>query len=151
LGTLREVIALLEFRISIETEAAALAAQRRSIENLTELRKAMDAFGKAISEGRDAVQADFLFHQEIARATQNKHFRELMQSLGTGAIPRGRLEEATPVEPERLAYLRRVHQEHESIFNAIAAQDVDSARAAMRTHLSNSRERLKKGEITVSE
>ena len=64
LGTLREVIALLEFRISIETEAAALAAQRRNNENLAELRKAMDAFGKAISEGRDAVQSDFLFHQE---------------------------------------------------------------------------------------
>jgi len=47
-----------------------------------------------------------------------------------------------------MAYLKRVHQEHESIFNAIAAQDADSARAAMRTHLSNSRERLKKGEST---
>jgi DNA-binding FadR family transcriptional regulator len=151
LGTLREVITLLEFRISIETEAAALAALRRDDENLKQMQRAMTDFSSAINEGRNAVQADYFFHQEIARATQNKHFRELMQSLGTGAIPRGRLEEATPVEPERLAYLRRVHQEHESIFNAIAAQDVDSARAAMRTHLSNSRERLKKGEITVSE
>jgi DNA-binding FadR family transcriptional regulator len=145
------VITLLEFRISIETEAAALAALRRNAENLQQMQWAMADFSSAINEGRNAVQADFLFHQEIARSTQNKHFRELMQSLGTGAIPRGRLEESTPVEPERLAYLRRVHQEHESIYNAIAAQDVDSARAAMRTHLSNSRERLKKGEITVSE
>jgi DNA-binding FadR family transcriptional regulator len=44
-----------------------------------------------------------------------------------------------------LAYLRRVHQEHENILNAIAAQDAESARAAMRTHLSNSRDRHKKG------
>ena len=146
LGTLREVIALLEFRISIETEAAALAAQRRNTENLAELRKAMDSFGHAINEGRDAVQADFLFHQEIARATQNKHFQELMHSLGTGAIPRGRLENPLPVTPERLAYLRRVHEEHESILNAISAQDPEAARAAMRTHLSNSRDRLKKSE-----
>jgi DNA-binding FadR family transcriptional regulator len=73
-----------------------------------------------------------------------------MQSLGTEAIPRGRLENAMPVEPTRIAYLRRVHQEHESIFYAISAQDIDSARAAMRTHLSNSRERLKKGDSTVA-
>jgi DNA-binding FadR family transcriptional regulator len=149
LGTLREVIALLEFRISIETEAAALASQRRNDENLAELQNSMTAFKQAIEEGRDAVQADFLFHQEIARATQNKHFQELMHSLGTGAIPRGRLENPTPVTPERLAYLRRVDEEHESIFNAIAAQDPEAARAAMRTHLSNSRDRLKKSEITA--
>lgn len=149
LGTLREVIALLEFRISIETEAAALAAQRRNAENIKELRNAMNAFGQAIQEGRDAVQADFLFHQEIARATQNKHFQELMHSLGTGAIPRGRLENSLPVTPERLAYLRRVHEEHESILNAITAQDSEAARAAMRTHLTNSRDRLKKSESAV--
>ena len=149
LGTLRDIIALLEFRISIETEAAALASQRRNSENLEELQNAMNAFRQAIAEGRDAVQADFLFHQEIARATQNKHFQELMHSLGTGAIPRARLENPLPVTPERLAYLRRVHEEHESIFNAIAAQDPEAARAAMRTHLSNSRDRLKKSESAV--
>jgi DNA-binding FadR family transcriptional regulator len=81
LGTLREVIALLEFRISIETEAAALASQRRTAENLEELKNAMAAFAHAIEEGLDAVQADFLFHQEIARSTQNNHFQELMNSF----------------------------------------------------------------------
>ena len=146
LGTLREVIALLEFRISIETEAAALSSQRRTAENLEELKNAMAAFAHAIEEGLDAVQADFLFHQEIARSTQNNHFQELMHSLGTGAIPRARLETPLPVTPERLTYLRRVHEEHESILNAISAQDPEAARAAMRTHLSNSRDRLKKSE-----
>lgn len=146
LSTLREVIALLEFRISIETEAAALAAQRRNDENLAELQNAMNAFRLALEAGRDAVQADFLFHQEIARATQNMHFQALMQSLGTGAIPRARLENPLPVTPERLAYLHRVNEEHESIFNAIESQDPEAARAAMRTHLTNSRDRLKKSE-----
>jgi GntR family transcriptional regulator, transcriptional repressor for pyruvate dehydrogenase complex len=51
---------------------------------------------------------------------------------------------------ERLTYLRRVNHEHESIYNAIAAQDVDGARAAMRTHLSNSRERHRRGETSYS-
>ncbi|MEY3429054.1 MAG: HTH-type transcriptional regulator LutR, partial [Pseudomonadota bacterium] len=59
LGTLHEVIALLEFRISIETEASALASQRRNAENLAEMQDAMNAFANAIEAGRDAVQADF--------------------------------------------------------------------------------------------
>lgn len=144
LGTLHEVIALLEFRIGIETEASALASQRRNAENLEEMQEAMDAFANAIEAGRDAVQADFRFHQAIARATHNKHFQDLMHSLGTGAIPRGRLQSTLPADAQRLIYLRRVHQEHESIFNAILAQDPEAARAAMRTHLSNSRDRLRK-------
>ena len=148
LGTLREVIALLEFRISVETEAAALAAARRLPENLSEMRLALDEFAQAVEAGRDAVAADFRFHTEVARATQNPHFVDLMQSLGLGVIPRARLESAAPLLPERLAYLRRVNLEHESIFNAIADQDVEAARAAMRTHLSNSRDRLRRGDVS---
>ncbi len=146
LGTLREVIALLEFRISVETEAAALAAARRQPENLQEMRQALDAFAEAVEAGRDALVADFQFHQEVARATQNPHFLDLMHSLGLGVIPRGRLEPHATISPERQAYLRRVNLEHESIYNAIADQDVEAARAAMRTHLANSRDRLRRGE-----
>lgn len=148
LGTLREVIALLEFRISVETEAAALAAVRRQADNLQELRLALDEFSEAVEAGRNAVGADFRFHSEVARATQNHHFMDLMNSLGLGVIPRARLEQASPLSAERQAYLRRVNLEHESIYNAIAAQDVEAARAAMRTHLSNSRDRLRRGDAS---
>jgi len=147
MGTLREVIALLEFRISVETEAAALAAVRRGHDNLAELQSAMLAFNSAIEEGRDAVAADHQFHQEIARATQNHHFTDLMNSLGAGVIPRARIGGILSSDPERQNYLRRVNQEHESIYNAIADQDVEAARAAMRTHLANSRERLRKSDL----
>ena len=146
LGTLREVIALLEFRISVETEAAALAAARRQAEHLSEMRQALDEFAQAVEAGRDAVSADFRFHCEVARATQNPHFIDLMKSLGLGVIPRARLDNPVPLSAERQAYLRRVNLEHESIYNAIAEGDGEAARAAMRTHLSNSRDRLRRGQ-----
>ena len=146
MGTLREVIDLLEFRISVETEAAALAAARRQSENLAEMRLALDEFSQAVEAGRDAVSADYRFHSEVARATQNTHFTDLMKSLGLGVIPCARLENPAPLSAERQAYLRRVNLEHESIYNAVAEQDVEAARAAMRTHLSNSRDRLRRGE-----
>jgi len=143
-ATLRDVIAVLELRIGIETEAASLAAQRRNADNLRQMRSALDAVAAAVEEGRDAVGPDFQFHLEIARATQNAHFAELMSSLGTMIIPRARLDGAPEVSDEQRQYLRRVNAEHESIFDAIRNQDSDAARAAMRTHLANSRERRRR-------
>ena len=144
LGTLQDVIAVLELRIGIETESAALAATRRSPENLATLRGALAAFSAALEEGRDAVGPDFQFHLEIARSTQNHHFVDLMSTLGGMMIPRARLEPPGPLTPERQTYLRRVNAEHESIVDAISRQDPEAARAAMRTHLANSRERRRR-------
>jgi len=143
-ATLRDVIAVLELRIGVETEAAALAAARRTAQNLADMRSALEAFAAATEAGRDAVGPDFQFHLEIARATQNAHFAELLGTLGSMIIPRARLESAEPQSPERREYLRRVNGEHESIYDAVAAQDAEAARAAMRTHLANSRERRRR-------
>ena len=147
LETLHEVIAMLELRIGLETEAAALAAQRRSEDNLRKMRRALDDFSAAVQAGRDAVAADFRFHLEIARATQNPHFAELMATLGTSMIPRARLDAPVPLTDERRDYLRRVNTEHESLLDAIAMQDGEAARAAMRTHLANSKARRTRAQV----
>ena len=89
LATLRDVVAMLELRIGVETEAAGLAAQRRSATNLETMRQALNAFTQAVEQGGDAVGADFRFHLEITRATQNAHFESLVQTLGTAIIPAG--------------------------------------------------------------
>jgi GntR family transcriptional regulator, transcriptional repressor for pyruvate dehydrogenase complex len=67
-----------------------------------------------------------------------------MNYLGTMIIPRARLNTARVAGESRKEYLRRVNTEHENIVNAIANQDPEGARAAMRTHLANSRERLRR-------
>lgn len=143
-GTLQDVVAVLELRIGIETEAAALAARRRTDANLREMRRALDVAGQGVEEGGDAVAADFAFHLEIARATRNEHFAGLMSTLGSTIIPRARLAAPEHLNAEGREYLRRVNAEHESIYEAIAAQDPEAARAAMRTHLANSRERRRR-------
>jgi GntR family transcriptional regulator, transcriptional repressor for pyruvate dehydrogenase complex len=144
LGTLQDVIAVLELRIGVETESAALAASRRTPDNLASMRAALEAFAEAVRAGRDAVGPDFQLHLEIARATQNPRFAELMSTLGGMMIPRARLEASEPLTAARRDYLQRVNAEHESIVDAIAQQDVEGARAAMRTHLANSRERRRR-------
>lgn len=145
-ATVADVIALLELRISLETEAAGLAAQRRTEQNLQAMQDMLDAFAEAIAQDSDAVPSDFAFHMEVARATGNRHFADLMTYLGTMIIPRTRVNTPSSAPEGRPAYLRRVHGEHESIFSAIRNQDADAARAAMRTHLANSKDRLKKSQ-----
>ena len=144
LATLRDVVAMLELRIGVESEAAGLAAQRRTPAHLETMRHALFAFTQAVEQGADAVGADFRFHLEITRATQNAHFESLMQTLGTAIIPRARLDPSAATAEERQAYLRRVNAEHGSILDAITHRDSEAARAAMRTHLANSRERRRR-------
>ena len=160
-ATLRDVVAVLELRIGIETEAACLAAQRRSSADLAAMRSALDAMAQAVEAGGSAVAADFQFHLAVTQATQNHHFAQLMAALGESVIPRARLDGAAavaglaadqpqPLDAQRQTYLRRVQVEHESIFDAIAAQDADAARAAMRTHLANSRERRRRAAVLAA-
>lgn len=145
-ATAADVVSLLELRISLESEAASLAAQRREEEHLQNMATALAAFEASIHADSDAVPSDFQFHMEVARATGNRHFADLMTYLGTMIIPRTRINTANSAPEGRLAYLQRVHHEHESIYRAIRDRDAESARAAMRTHLTNSRERLRRSQ-----
>jgi GntR family transcriptional repressor for pyruvate dehydrogenase complex len=141
IGTLDEVLTVLELRIAVESEAAALAALRRTDEQLQAMATALEAFSAAVDEQRDAVEPDFQFHLQIAKATDNVRFMELMAALGGSMIPRARLNSSEEITPERAEYLRRVNAEHAEIFGAIQEGDTEGARAAMRAHLTNSRER----------
>lgn len=148
MATVADVISVLELRLSLETEAAGLAARRRTSTHLEALEAALDAFRESIAQDSDAVPPDFQFHMEVARATGNRHFADLMTYLGTMIIPRTRLNTVSAAPEGRSNYLMRVSSEHESIFNAIRNQDVEAARAAMRTHLSNSKERLQHNSLS---
>lgn len=142
IATTVDVLAVLELRISLETESAGLAALRRTEEQLRGLREALDAFEANVVAGGDTVQHDFSFHLQIAQATGNPYFADIMGHLGTTLIPRTRVS-AIRNHDRRGEYLVRVNREHEEIYAAIARRDPDSARAAMRIHLTNSRERLR--------
>jgi GntR family transcriptional regulator, transcriptional repressor for pyruvate dehydrogenase complex len=143
LTLLKDVIAVLELRIGIESDAAALAAQRRQEVHLAAMRDALDRMAAAIDASEDAVAPDFDFHRTIAEATGNHHFTHLFSYLGALLIPRARLQTFRYFAADRKEYLRRVNREHEDIYQAIKRQDTEAARSAMRLHLSNSRERLR--------
>lgn len=141
--TIRDVLAMLELRISLETEAAGLAAIRRTDKQLELMRHAVAEFEKGVASGSSSAEADFEFHLQIALATQNQYFEDFYRHLGTTTIPRTRLDTSQFSQESITDYLYRTNREHENILDAIARKDPQSVRAAMRMHLSNSRERLR--------
>ena len=143
-ATVNDVISVLELRISLETESAGLAALRRTSANLDVMQQALDSFETSLEDESDAVPSDFQFHLEIAKATGNRHFAELMTYLGKNIIPRTRVNTPARAREDQGTYLKRVYTEHQTILAAIRTQQPDAARAAMRLHLSNSLERLQK-------
>lgn len=142
-GVAHDLLAILELRIGLEMEAAALAAQRRTPGDLEEMERALNDFAEEMRSGGDGIDPDFLFHMAMARAAHNRYFLDILSSLGPGAIPRSRWRiDEREFEPR--LYLNRVHTEHEDILSAIRRGDADAARAAVRNHLGNGRERMRR-------
>ena len=149
--TLNDVLSVLELSISLETECAGLAAQRASERDIAKIRAALDAVEETTRAGGDSTAADLRFHISIANATGNRYFVDILTQLGTALIPRHRVDSAGLAQSDPNAYMARVNLEHENILDAIARKDPDGARAAMRMHLSSSRERLRRASAQAEE
>jgi GntR family transcriptional regulator, transcriptional repressor for pyruvate dehydrogenase complex len=135
-----DVLDMVDFRLGVESEAAALAAAHVDTGSGGAIRDSLAAFRTAGPE--HAVEADFRFHRAVAAATQNRFYVDLLEALGPMMImlPRARLGEAYSLTDT--THVERVSREHEEIAVAVLAGDSDTARAAMRVHLGNTRRRL---------
>lgn len=141
--TITDVLAVLELRISVETEAAGLAALRRSEEQLALMCRALDDFDEKAAQGESSVDADFQFHLQIALATGNKYFEDFYRRLGVTTIPRTRLDVSKFLPEPTQTYMVRINLEHRNILDAIAQKDPQTASAGMRMHLTSSYKRLR--------
>jgi DNA-binding FadR family transcriptional regulator len=141
LGSIGEVLHVMELRTGVEIEAAGLAAERANAADIAAMRTALAAIDRAIDRGELAIDEDFAFHRGIAQATGNPQFPRFLEFLGRIIIPRQTVRVATP-RPR--AYLQTIQAEHRRIFEAIRRRHPDAAQEAMRRHLLNSRERYRK-------
>lgn len=134
---------LLEFRMGVESEAAALAARNHSDRQLRAVNVALEQFAASADHPGHAMKSDFEFHRAIAAASGNPFYSDCLAALGQTmiAMPRTRL--LTGVEHYARDHFDQVVHEHRSIAAAIADGDEGAAAAAMRSHLANSRRRFK--------
>lgn len=133
---------MIELRIGLETQAVALAALRRTDKQLAAMRQALDDYQDLLASEDSCVEADWRFHMLIAEATGNLYYTEIMQHLGNAIIPRSRIASSERAGANLAHHGYLANLEHEALLAAIRRQDPDAARAAMWTHLSNSRERF---------
>ncbi len=126
-ANIHELEGILEFRIAVETRAAALAAQRRTDKDLEAMASAIDHL--ALVDTRSSFRrADAEFHSAVARASRNTRLEQAIR------VARGELFFPT----DRLVYEERVkdtERGHRAAFTAIRNQDPLGASAAMESHL----------------
>lgn len=136
-----ETLELLEFRMAAEGEAAAIAAYRRTAAQEAAIAAANRKMAMLIDQGLPTVEADYEFHMAIAAATNNRFYVDVLMHFGARTIPRGQF--PTLPEANDRAYLEKVHAEHVEILAAIADQDPERARQAMRSHMMASQRRYR--------
>lgn len=130
---------LMEARILIEPEIAALAVRRASITEIEGLRDLVSR-GDACRRVADFEQVDHAFHDALTAAAKNTYLAGIMarmksvrQSGSWSALRRKGLS----------ADRHRVYQQqHDEITRAIEAREADAARDAMRRHLEEVRGNL---------
>lgn len=142
---IRQVI---ETRIAIESESAALAAQRRTPADVRKLRRALAEREQAERDladraaGRDGsgvaalVDADLALHRAVVAAAHNV----IMVDLYDGFVPRLR---QAMIELLRLQTRRRPledHPEHADLVAAVIDRDADAAARLSRSHLDTLKE-----------
>lgn len=129
-----------DFRLTIEPETAALAAQRHTPEALQKIRLALDLLRDATNRQLHRSDTDFLFHLSIAQASQNPYFVTAMQALEEHIAVGMRLHGLSLRRTKD--GLTEVLVEHTAICEAIVRGDAEAARRLMRDHLAGSRDRL---------
>lgn len=128
---------MLELRRAFEVEAASLAAQRATPENLEALRHVLSQMSKAMDDTEMGVQADLNFHMQVAYATKNQLLIDLMETLAK------RMEENIRATRRQRFTDKERHQdtlkEHEEIYLAIANGKSELAKQLMFKHISRIR------------
>ncbi|MCB1775905.1 MAG: FadR family transcriptional regulator [Candidatus Competibacteraceae bacterium] len=139
--TLADIQRYYEFRLTIETAAAALAAERSNDAILAEIDRSLDLLRAATASKLHREDADFAFHLAIACGANNPYFESTMRVLREHILIGMRLH-GRSLMTDGTKGLERVLEEHIAIYDAISDKDAETAATLMRRHLENSRDRL---------
>lgn len=128
---------LIEMRLIIEPELAALAAANITDEILEELREFSDLPDDDTVE--EHVVRDNIFHLTIARATGNPVLLTVLSSVSE------LLKESRRITFSAHGEMPKARYWHHKVFEAIEARDPEAARQAMRNHILQVSEGLRRG------
>jgi len=117
--------ALFELRTIVEPAAAALAAEKRSAEQLQALRRALDEMATKTLAAEEGREADRNFHSTLLEASGNP----FLASLETGVA--AAVSWTTVFKQRKRPLPRDPLPDHERVYEAVAARNATAAREAM--------------------
>lgn len=120
---------VIDAREALESKLAALAAVRRTEEDLARIDAALDDMERDIEQGGRGVQGDEAFHHAVTVAGHSPLLHRLMNEI-SDLIKETRIESLS--QPGRP---RESLGGHRAIAEAIRNQDPEAAAAAMRAHV----------------
>jgi GntR family transcriptional repressor for pyruvate dehydrogenase complex len=120
---------LFEVRRLLESEAAALAATRRTIDQLNLMYETTEDMEIELDSAERFIAADIRYHLVIAEATGNRLLLRLMQAIRDSLTEMFGTVFKFPGGPERSV------AQHRLINEAIEAQDAERARRLMTEHI----------------
>ncbi len=128
-----DLVELLEVRLGLECNAATLAAQRATEEDIRALRSCLEDMISEVEQGGLGSDADVCFHMAIAFATGNAVHIRIMRSLYDMMFYgiRQNLQHLY-TEPDNLEEIVR---QHTAVFDAISNRAPDAAFEAMKHHI----------------
>jgi GntR family transcriptional repressor for pyruvate dehydrogenase complex len=122
-----------EARLILETELAAMAAERAEPGDLETLEEILCNMKQCLhGPGRDYAALDVDFHLAIAKTSKNQLLYELLAPI------RGVLQDFIAKSQEMPGIKENAHEHHARILAAIRQRNPDKARREMRSHLQTS-------------
>lgn len=134
-----KTLELIECRGGLEIQATQLAATRISEDSLERLQQALDAMQASLHDLSAFVEADALFHREIASSSGNLVLYEVLQSV------RSLLQIWVDHTLADQHHAVEALSEHRAVYVALEAGDQAAAVAAMTSHMKTAGRRLAGG------
>jgi GntR family transcriptional repressor for pyruvate dehydrogenase complex len=126
---------VVQVRRVLEIEIAGLAAERRTVEDLARIEETLHQMAHA-SDRESFATIDVDFHTALAMATHNELFVLLLDSISDVMLETRRTGYDVPAPEHDLKF-------HRAVFEQIGG-DADGARLAMREHLLEGEDTLRK-------
>jgi GntR family transcriptional regulator, transcriptional repressor for pyruvate dehydrogenase complex len=120
---------MFEARLSLEMSIAALAAERVSSEQMTQMAEEVAGMYASLDEPEQYLVHDMRFHQIVAAASNNRILTSLMNMVAKILF------ETRSKTVHRALDLKDSAEQHREIYRAIRAHNPEEARKAMRHHL----------------
>ena len=134
---------LFETRCTLEVKLAALAAERRTAEDLEAMRSALDHMSTVMGDAEAWCVAEPQFHACIVRAARNGVMATIIEMLSQMLI------ESRRESVQSLNDYKGSYRAHEKVYLAIQAKDAAGAAKMMVEHFEQIQSRAKEAKVSA--